>query len=131
MEENKEINEESSGSVEQGKGADAPKEEKNQVPEKKDELIAEEAAPATEEVKEEKAAEVKETPKTEGAEVAPEKPKKPDMKPVSKADRPRECGVCNKSIKKQWFYRDGKFFCGKRCWKKSKAEASGKKAEEK
>jgi hypothetical protein len=30
------------------------------------------------------------------------------------------CAVCNKALKRgMWYYRNGKFFCNKRCWKKS------------
>jgi hypothetical protein len=30
------------------------------------------------------------------------------------------CVVCNKVLKRgNWYYRNGKFFCTKRCWKKS------------
>ncbi len=34
------------------------------------------------------------------------------------ADRPATCASCNKRLsKKQWYYRNGKHFCTKRCWK--------------
>ena len=37
--------------------------------------------------------------------------------PVKK-ERPANCAACNKSIKKKrWYYRSGKYYCTKRCWK--------------
>lgn len=37
----------------------------------------------------------------------------------AKVERPANCVVCNKSIKlrKRWYYRNGKYYCTKRCWK--------------
>lgn len=36
-----------------------------------------------------------------------------------KVERPANCVVCNKSIKlrKRWYYRNGKYYCTKRCWR--------------
>lgn len=44
-----------------------------------------------------------------------------------KAERQTNCLACNKLIKKlKRYYREGKFYCSKRCWRafidKSKAE---------
>ena len=37
-----------------------------------------------------------------------------------KVERPKNCSRCNKPIKrKTWYYRNGKYFCGKGCWKLS------------
>ncbi len=37
--------------------------------------------------------------------------------PVVKKEKPANCASCNKSIKKKrWYYRNGKYFCSKRCW---------------
>ena len=41
---------------------------------------------------------------------------KTDEKAV-KTPRPSNCVVCNKSIKKFWYYKNNKFYCTKRCWK--------------
>ncbi|MGB2705654.1 MAG: hypothetical protein WBC74_02190 [Candidatus Omnitrophota bacterium] len=63
-----------------------------------------------------------------------EKPaEKPKAAEPGKPSRPTECVACNKSIKKLWYYREGKYFCGKGCWKKSKkaAKEAKEKAEEK
>lgn len=60
-----------------------------------------------------------------GAEAKKEAPKK---------ETPANCCVCNKLIKKiRWYYRDGKYYCTKRCWltAKKKEEADRKAAEEK
>ena len=50
---------------------------------------------------------------------------KTEAKP--KAEKQTNCPACNKLIKKlKRYYRDGKFYCSKRCWRtfidKSKAE---------
>lgn len=34
-----------------------------------------------------------------------------------KKERPANCAGCKKSIKnKRWYYRNGKYYCTKRCW---------------
>ena len=53
------------------------------------------------------------------------KDSKAEVKP--KAEKQTNCLACNKLIKKlKLYYRDGKFYCSKRCWRtfidKSKAE---------
>lgn len=51
---------------------------------------------------------------------APSEPKAAETakKPEVKKEKPSNCASCNKSIrKKQWYYRNGKFYCSKRCWK--------------
>ena len=53
-----------------------------------------------------------------------QKPK--EQKPQEKKERPKECTVCNKNIEKQWYYREGNYYCAKRCWKKAKKEAQKK-----
>lgn len=60
------------------------------------------------------------TPAPESAQVAaPEAAKAPaEKKAAPKKEKPANCSGCNKSIKKKrWYYRDGKFFCTKRCWR--------------
>ena len=55
------------------------------------------------------------------------------------AERPSVCAHCGKRLsKKQWYYRNGKFFCKPRCFKENvvkaaedKAKADAKAAEEK
>jgi len=55
------------------------------------------------------------------AEKAPEKPAVQE----AAAEKPGKikasnCVVCNKALKRgNWYYKNGKFFCTKRCWKKS------------
>ena len=45
--------------------------------------------------------------------------------PAVKKEKPSNCGSCKKSIKKKrWYYRNGMYFCSKRCW-----EATLKKEE--
>lgn len=63
-----------------------------------------------------------ETPKAEEPkQEAPkaEAPKAAGAKPEEKRkERPSNCAVCNKSIKKKrYYYRNGKHFCTQRCFK--------------
>lgn len=45
-------------------------------------------------------------------------PKKEEKKEAVKKEKPTNCVVCNKSIKKKRsYYRNGKQYCTKRCWK--------------
>lgn len=49
---------------------------------------------------------------------APAEAKKEEKVEKIKKEKPANCGGCNKSIKKKrWYYRDGKYFCSKRCFK--------------
>ena len=46
--------------------------------------------------------------------------------------RPATCTSCGKRLnRKQWYYRNGKYFCKKRCWvtesEKAAKEAASKK----
>lgn len=50
---------------------------------------------------------------------------------MSLADRPTNCPVCNKRLsRKQWYYRNGQYYCKKRCWEtaqeKAKEDAAAK-----
>jgi len=57
-----------------------------------------------------------EAPKKDAAPAAAAEPKAKEAAP--KKERPSNCAGCNKSIKKKrWYYRDGKYYCTKRCWK--------------
>jgi len=64
-----------------------------------------------------------------------EAPKAPTTKPEEKKkEKPSNCAVCNKSIKKKrYYYRNGKYFCTQRCFKttvkKASQEAKDKPAE--
>lgn len=56
------------------------------------------------------------------------KENKTEVKP--KADKQTNCLACNKLIKKlKRYYRDGKYYCSKRCWRifidKSKPQGDG------
>ncbi len=51
-------------------------------------------------------------------------------KAAPKQETPANCCVCNKLIKKiRWYYRDGKFYCTKRCWMTAKKKDAAKAAE--
>ena len=79
-----------------------------------------------------------ETPKVEApkAETAPpeasktEAPKVEAAAAAPKIEKPANCADCKKSIKKKrWYYRNGKYFCTKRCWNASvKKEAKKEEA---
>ncbi|MDP2928974.1 MAG: hypothetical protein Q8O01_02785 [Candidatus Omnitrophota bacterium] len=58
-----------------------------------------------------------EAPKAEA--VKTEEPKEAAPKQEEKKkEKPVNCAVCNKSIKKKrYYYRNGKYFCTKRCFK--------------
>jgi formylmethanofuran dehydrogenase subunit E len=58
-----------------------------------------------------------EAPKQEApnAEIVKANSPKPEEK---KKEKPSNCAVCNKSIKKtRYYYRNGKYFCNQRCYK--------------
>ena len=52
----------------------------------------------------------------------------------AKQEKPANCAGCKKSIKnKRWYYRNGKYYCTKRCWgttnkKPAKTEEAPQKA---
>ena len=65
-------------------------------------------------------------------------PKAPEAKKKEEAaiEKPANCASCNKSIKnKRWYYRNGKYYCSKRCWqtavKKDKAPAQAQETPQK
>jgi len=67
-----------------------------------------------------------EAPKAEAA-AKPAEEKKAEEKKIEKAVN---CAVCNKSIKKKrYYYRNGKFYCTKRCWKTTVKKEETKAAE--
>ena len=65
-----------------------------------------------------------ETPKVETPKA--EAPKADAPKPEEKKkEKPSNCAVCNKSIKKKrYYYRNGKYFCTQRCFKTTVKKAS-------
>ena len=43
---------------------------------------------------------------------------------VSVKTKPANCADCNKPVrKKRWYYRDGSYYCTKRCWTSAKKKA--------
>ena len=41
------------------------------------------------------------------------------------ANRPSACASCAKRLsKKQWYYRNGQFYCKRRCWETAKDKAA-------
>lgn len=42
------------------------------------------------------------------------------MEEIAKKAKPTNCAKCNKTLKKKiWYYRDGKYYCTKTCWRSS------------
>ena len=61
------------------------------------------------------------TPAAEPAAAKPAEAKKAEVK----KEKPSNCAGCNKSIKKKrWYYRDGKYYCSKRCWQTASEKAA-------
>lgn len=71
--------------------------------------------------KEETATKKEEVPAEKPKEVPAEKPKEAaPAAPAAGHVKPSNCTQCNKPLKRgNWYYRNGKFYCNKRCWKKS------------
>jgi hypothetical protein len=45
------------------------------------------------------------------------------------AERPTNCPSCGKRLsRKQWYYRNGQFYCKKGCWETAKAKAAEERA---
>lgn len=85
--------------------------------------MSEEANVKPEEKKEEP--KVEESPQSQ--EAAPQKKAEPQEKRPEVVPRPDNCIKCNKRLqRKTCYYRNGYYYCGKRCWKLAEAE---KKAE--
>ncbi len=86
--------------------------------EKKEESTKEVESPKLPEasVQAEAAQTVAASPAPVSEDAAPAKDEKKTAAPV-KQERPANCAGCKKSIKnKCWYYRNGKYYCTKRCW---------------
>ena len=82
--------------------------------EKKEELVESAGAPKEAAASAGGAAEPS-APQVQGA-PSPAKEDKAEALP-EKQERPANCAGCKKSIKnKRWYYRNGKYYCTKRCW---------------
>lgn len=47
-------------------------------------------------------------------------------------DRPANCPTCDKRLsRKQWYYRNGQYFCKKGCWQTAQAKAKQEEAAKK
>lgn len=57
------------------------------------------------------------------------KPKSDEKKEKEVVEKPANCMKCNKRLqRKVWYYRNGGYYCSKRCWKAA-VEAEAKKQE--
>jgi len=97
--------------------------EEKKEEQKKEEKKPEEKAPQAEKKQPEE--------KKPAAEKKPEAPPAAAAPPPEKPKRPMECISCNKGIKEKWYYREGKYYCTKSCWKKTKKKEAAKPAEDK
>ena len=84
---------------------------------------------------EEKKEEVKKA-EAQAAAAEPAKALEAKKKEEVKIEKAANCASCNKSIKnKRWYYRNGKYYCSKRCWqtavKKDKAPAAASETPQK
>ncbi len=42
---------------------------------------------------------------------------------MSLNNRPSSCSVCGKRLnRKQWYYRNGRYYCKRRCWETERAK---------
>ncbi|MFH1190446.1 MAG: hypothetical protein V1682_07160 [Candidatus Omnitrophota bacterium] len=86
--------------------------------EKKEETTKAPEAPKEAEAPAQGAAATSPAPAAENAASAPA-PAKDEKKEdaPAKREKPANCAGCKKSIKnKRWYYRNGKYYCTKRCW---------------
>lgn len=58
----------------------------------------------------------KSTPEAVNAAVPP-KVAEAAKEPAAKKERPANCEACNKPIKVKWYYRNGRYYCTKQCFK--------------
>jgi len=64
--------------------------------------------------------------------MAPEAVKEAQAEVKPGAEKQTNCLACNKLIKKlKKYYRDGKFYCNKKCWRVFISKSKGGSAEEK
>ncbi|MFH0762572.1 MAG: hypothetical protein V1925_01635 [Candidatus Omnitrophota bacterium] len=59
-------------------------------------------------------------------------PAMPKSQEQPKPEEQTNCLICNKPIKRLTrYYRDGKFYCGKKCWRTAKEKSKKEKEEAK
>jgi len=64
--------------------------------------------------------------------MSPEAVKEQGAEAKPKAEKQTNCLSCNKPIKKlKRYYRDGKFYCSKKCWREFIAKSKTESKEEK
>lgn len=60
--------------------------------------------------------------------IATTQEKKPTPPPKPTVEKQTNCLACNKPIKKlKWYYRNGKYYCSKKCWRKTVKSKEEKK----
>ncbi len=100
--------------------------------EKKDAGKAEKEQPKQEKATRDEVKKPAEQPK-EGGQPAKKVPEQKPAKQTSEKSKkalPTNCVMCNKAFKhKKWYYKNGGYFCTKRCWKKFAEEKAKEKAE--
>lgn len=126
MSEEKKEEKQAEKSAQEAPKQEAPKAETPKVEAQKQETPKQEApkaeAPKTETPKTE--APKQDAPKQEAPKAEAPKTEAPKAE-EKKKEKPANCAVCNKSIKKKrYYYRDGKYYCTKRCWKTTQKKES-------
>jgi len=49
---------------------------------------------------------------------------KKEIETTKSEGKSRNCAFCNKVLKrKYWYYRNGKYYCKKKCWKEEQKKA--------
>lgn len=98
-----------------------PEEMKNKEQPKQDQEKA--AKPTENESKGSEKQPAKQPAEEKGTPGKPEKKEAATKPEKTEKVRPANCAGCNKAFKhKIWYYRNGQYFCTKRCWKKFAAE---------
>jgi hypothetical protein len=100
--------------------------EENKAEKKEDQAIQKGAGSSQPKV------EIKQEPPQAPQATSPAKPAEVKKEGLSqKKARPANCAVCNKSIrKKRWYYRNGNYYCSKRCWKTTVKKEEAKPQQE-
>ena len=110
---------------------EAPEEQAEQNPEPvKGEEPRKESVQKQDAVPQKEAAPVKESMPEKKEPPAPPKKEVTQKKEPVIIERPANCMKCNKHLqRKTWYYRNGGYYCSKRCWKLA-VEAEAKKKEQ-
>lgn len=58
-------------------------------------------------------------------------PKSAEPQETPKAEKQTNCPICNKPIKRLTrYYRDGKFYCARKCWRQTQEKSKQERSKE-